>query len=94
VHKGVLHYGDEFIGFMELRRPCWTPHHAVSMKDHERDRIAAAPSLRSSRTNVKKIVGRIIERCLKVIQDEKLDALIAMGGDVRSPSPSSWPSAA
>jgi 6-phosphofructokinase 1 len=36
--------------------------------------------LRSSRTNVKKIPGGF-ERCLKVIQDEKLDALIAMGGD-------------
>jgi 6-phosphofructokinase 1 len=36
--------------------------------------------LKSSRTNVKKIPGGF-EQCLKVIQDEKLDALIALGGD-------------
>jgi 6-phosphofructokinase 1 len=36
--------------------------------------------LKSSRTNVKKIPGGF-EQCLKVLQDEKLDALIALGGD-------------
>jgi 6-phosphofructokinase 1 len=36
--------------------------------------------LRSSRTNVKKIPGGL-EKCLEVIEKNKLDALIALGGD-------------
>ena len=36
--------------------------------------------LRSSRTNVKKIPGGF-EQCLEVSESNKLDALIAMGGD-------------
>jgi len=81
VHKGVQHYGDEFIGFMEGWRGVLDDRTMpLSMKTMSGMLHRGGTVLRSSRTNVKKIEGGF-ERCLKVIQDEKLDALIAMGGD-------------
>ena len=81
VHKGVLHYGDEFIGFMEGWRGVLDDRTMpLSMKTMSGLLHRGGTILRSSRTNVKKIPGGF-EQCLKVIQDEKLDALIAMGGD-------------
>ena len=81
VHKGVLHYGDEFIGFMEGWRGVLDDRTMpLSMKTMSGMLHRGGTILRSSRTNVKKIPGGF-EQCLKVIQDEKLDALIAMGGD-------------
>ena len=81
VHKGVLHYGDEFIGFMQGWRGVLDDRTMpLSMKTMSGMLHRGGTILRSSRTNVKKIEGGF-ERCLKVIQDEKLDALIAMGGD-------------
>ena len=81
VRKGVLQYGDEFVGFMEGWRGV--------IEDRTMPLDLATTSgilhrggtiLRSSRTNVKKIEGGF-EQCLKVIGEHKLDALIAMGGD-------------
>jgi 6-phosphofructokinase 1 len=81
VHKGVLHYGDEFIGFMEGWRGVLDDRTMpLSMKTMTGMLHRGGTILRSSRTNVKKIPGGF-EQCLKVLQDEKLDALIAMGGD-------------
>jgi len=81
VHKGVQHYGDEFIGFMEGWRGVLDDRTMpLSMSTMSGMLHRGGTVLRSSRTNVKKIPGGF-ERCLKVIQDEKLDALIAMGGD-------------
>jgi 6-phosphofructokinase 1 len=79
--KGILHYGDEFVGFMEGWRGV--------IDDRTMPLDLATTSgilhrggtiLRSSRTNVKKIPGGF-ETCLDVIASHKLDALIAMGGD-------------
>jgi 6-phosphofructokinase len=81
VHKGVLHYGDEFIGFMEGWRGVLDDRTMpLSMKTMTGMLHRGGTILRSSRTNVKRIPGGF-EQCLKVLQDEKLDALIAMGGD-------------
>jgi 6-phosphofructokinase 1 len=81
VHKGVQHYGDEFIGFMEGWRGVLDDRTMpLSMSTMSGMLHRGGTVLRSSRTNVKKIPGGF-EKCLKVLQDEKLDALIAMGGD-------------
>ena len=81
VRKGILQYGDEFVGFMGGWR---------GVLDDTTMRLDLSTTsgilhrggtiLRSSRTNVKKIEGGF-EKCLSVIESHKLDALIAMGGD-------------
>src|ERR1035437_1513279 len=81
VRKGVLHYGDTFVGFMQGWRGVLddvTMPLDLEMTSGILHR--GGTILKSSRTNVKKIEGGF-ERCLKVLQAEKLDALIAMGGD-------------
>ena len=81
VRKGILHYGDEFIGFMEGWRGVIDDRTMVLDLETTSGILQRGGTiLRSSRTNVKKIEGGF-ERCLKVIQDHKLDALIALGGD-------------
>jgi phosphofructokinase-like protein len=81
VRKGILHYGDEFVGFLEGWRGV--------LDDRTMPLDLATTSgilhrggtiLRSSRTNVKKIEGGF-ETCLAVLSRHKIDALIAMGGD-------------
>ena len=81
VRKGILHYNDEFIGFLEGWRG------VIDDRTMPLDLLTTTgilqrggTILRSSRTNVKKIEGGF-ERCLEVIALHKLDALIAMGGD-------------
>jgi 6-phosphofructokinase 1 len=81
VRKGVLHYGDEFVGFMEGWRGVIDDRTMVlDLQTTSGILHRGGTILRSSRTNVKKIEGGF-ERCLAVIQGHKLDALIAMGGD-------------
>src|SRR6202034_2220930 len=81
VRKGVLHYGDEFIGFMEGWRGVIDDRTMVLDLETTSGILQRGGTiLRSSRTNIKKIEGGF-ERCLKTLQDQKLDALIAMGGD-------------
>jgi 6-phosphofructokinase len=81
VRKGILHYGDEFIGFMEGWKGVLNDT-TMSLNLETTSGILqkGGTILRSSRTNIKKIEGGF-EKCLKVLQDEKLDALIALGGD-------------
>jgi phosphofructokinase-like protein len=81
VRKGIQHYGDEFIGFKEgwkgVLNDTTMP---LNLETTSGILHKGGTILRSSRTNIKKIEGGF-EKCLKVLQDEKLDALIALGGD-------------
>ncbi len=81
VRKGIQHYGDEFIGFKEgwkgVLNDTTMP---LNLETTSGILQKGGTILRSSRTNIKKIEGGF-EKCLKVLQDEKLDALIALGGD-------------
>ena len=81
VRKGILHHGDEFIGFMEGWRGVLDDRTMpLDLQTTSGILHRGGTILRSSRTNVKKIEGGF-ERCLSVIAAHKLDALIAMGGD-------------
>ena len=81
VRKGIWHYGDEFIGFREGWRGVLDDRTMVLDLETTSGILQKGGTiLRSSRTNVKKIPGGF-EQCLAVIQKNKLDALIAMGGD-------------
>ena len=81
VRKGIQHYGDEFIGFMEGWRGVLDDRTMpLDLNTTSGILHRGGTILRSSRTNVKKIEGGF-EQCLKVIQGHNLDALIALGGD-------------
>ena len=81
VRKGVWHYGDQFVGFMEGWRGVIDDRTMpLDLETTSGILHRGGTILRSSRTNVSKIEGGF-ERCLKVIEGHKLDALIAMGGD-------------
>jgi len=81
VRKGVWHYGDEFVGFMEgWRGVIDNRTMALDLQTTSGILQKGGTILRSSRTNVKKIPGGF-EKCLEVIAGHQLDALIAMGGD-------------
>ena len=81
VRKGILHYNDEFVGFLEGWRGVLDDKTMpLNLQTTSGILHRGGTILRSSRTNVKKIEGGF-EKCLSVIQSHKLDALIAMGGD-------------
>jgi len=81
VRKGILHHGDEFIGFLEGWKGVLEDRTMpLNLQTTSGILQRGGTILRSSRTNIKKIDGRF-EKCLKSIQDQKLDALIALGGD-------------
>src|SRR5271168_860459 len=81
VRKGILHYGDEFVGFLEGWRGVLDDRTLpLDLETTSGILHRGGTILRSSRTNVKKIDGGF-ETCLAVIARHKLDALIAMGGD-------------
>ncbi|HWZ12073.1 MAG TPA: ATP-dependent 6-phosphofructokinase [Acidobacteriaceae bacterium] len=81
VRKGIFHYGDEFIGFIEGWRGVVENNtkpltiESVSGILHQGGTI-----LRTSRTNPRKKEGAM-DQCLKTIEANKLDALITIGGD-------------
>ena len=81
VRKGIYHYADEFVGFMEGWRGL------VEDKSMPLDLSAVAgilprggTILRTSRTNPRKMEGGI-DKCLATIKANNLDALITIGGD-------------
>jgi phosphofructokinase-like protein len=81
VRKGILHYGDEFVGFLEGWRGVLEDRTmALDLQSTSGILHRGGTILRSSRTNVKKVEGGF-ERCLEVIARHELDALIALGGD-------------
>ena len=81
VKKGINHYGDEFVGFLEGWRGVLDSN-AIPLTLERVDGILTQGGtiLRTSRTNVRKIEGGI-EKCVANIKAHKLDALIAIGGD-------------
>ncbi|HEV2620288.1 MAG TPA: 6-phosphofructokinase [Acidobacteriaceae bacterium] len=81
VRKGIWHYGDEFIGFRQgWRGVLDNDTMPLDLETTSGILHRGGTILRSSRTNIKKIEGGF-EKCLKVLKDQKLDALIALGGD-------------
>ena len=81
VRKGILHHGDEFIGFMEgWRGVIENVTMPLTLETTSGILQKGGTILRSSRTNVKKIEGGF-EKCLETIKKNNLDALIALGGD-------------
>ena len=81
VKKGINHYGDEFIGFLEGWRGV-LDNNFIPLTLERVDGIITKGGtiLRTSRTNVRKIEGGI-EKCVANLKANKLDALIAIGGD-------------
>ncbi len=81
VKKGIQHYGDEFVGFVEGWRGV-LDNNTIPLTLEKVDGILdqGGTILRTSRTNVRKIEGGI-EKCVETIKANKLDALIAIGGD-------------
>ena len=81
VKKGINHYGDEFIGFLNGWRGVldnqWIP---LTLESTDGIQLKGGTILHSSRTNVKKIPGGI-EKVQEVLKANKIDALIALGGD-------------
>ena len=81
VKKGINHYGDEFIGFLNGWRGVldnqWIP---LTLESTDGIQLKGGTILHSSRTNVKKIPGGI-EKVQEVLKQNKIDALIALGGD-------------
>jgi 6-phosphofructokinase 1 len=81
VRKGVFHYGDSFIGFMEGWRGL------LEDKSMPLDLSTVAgilprggTILRTSRTNPVKHEGGL-QRCLEMLKKHNCEALIAIGGD-------------
>src|ERR1700744_1254497 len=81
VKKGIFHYGDEFVGFLEGWRGV-LDNNTIPLTLQSVDGILdqGGTILRTSRTNVRKIEGGI-EKCVATLKANKIDALIAIGGD-------------
>lgn len=81
VKKGINHYGDEFIGFLNgwkgVLENQFIP---LTLENTDGIQLKGGTILHSSRTNVKKIPGGI-EKVQEVLKQNKVDALIALGGD-------------
>jgi phosphofructokinase-like protein len=81
VRKGIVHHGDVFVGFMEgWRGVLDNTTMPLNLETTSGILHKGGTILRSSRTNVKKIPGGF-EKCVESIEKNKLDALIALGGD-------------
>src|SRR6195256_1294159 len=81
VRKGILHHGDEFVGFMEGWRGVLDDGTMpLTLETTSGILQKGGTILRSSRTNVKKIPGGF-EKCVEILGKNKIDALIALGGD-------------
>ena len=81
VRKGILHHGDEFVGFIEGWRGV-LDNNTMPLDLTTTSGILhrGGTILRTSRTNVRKIEGGL-EKCLETFKANKLDCLIAIGGD-------------
>ena len=94
VRKGILHYNDEFIGFMEGWRGVLDDRTMpLDLQTTSGILHRGGTILRSSRTNVKKIEGGF-ETCLKVIQGTSSTPSSPSAATTPSPSPSNSPNAA
>ncbi len=81
VKKGINHYGDEFIGFLNGWRGVLDNNFIpLTLENTDGVQLKGGTILHSSRTNVKKIPGGI-DKVQEVLKANKIDALIALGGD-------------
>jgi ATP-dependent phosphofructokinase / diphosphate-dependent phosphofructokinase len=81
VKKGINRYGDEFIGFLNGWRGVLDNNFIpLTLENTDGIQLKGGTILHSSRTNVKKIPGGI-EKVQEVLKANKIDALIALGGD-------------
>ena len=81
VRKGIQTYGDEFIGFLNGWRGVLDNQFIpLTLEKIDGIQLKGGTILHSSRTNVKKIPGGI-EKVQEVLKQNKIDALIALGGD-------------
>jgi phosphofructokinase-like protein len=81
VRKGIQTYGDEFIGFLNGWRGVLDNQFIpLTLENIDGIQLKGGTILHSSRTNVKKIPGGI-EKVQEVLKQNKIDALIALGGD-------------
>jgi 6-phosphofructokinase 1 len=81
VRKGIFHYQDEFIGFLEGWRGLIENHSMVLDLDSVSGILPRGGTiLRTSRTNPSKRPDGF-ERCMATIDTHKIDALVAIGGD-------------
>ena len=81
VRKGINHYGDEFIGFLNGWRGVLDNNFIpLTLENTDGIQLKGGTILHSSRTNVKKIPGGI-DKVREVLTANKVDALIALGGD-------------
>lgn len=81
VRKGIFHYEDKFVGFMEGWRGLIEDKSMVLDLDSVAGILPRGGTiLRTSRTNPSKRPDGI-ERCLATIEKNKIDALVAIGGD-------------
>jgi ATP-dependent phosphofructokinase / diphosphate-dependent phosphofructokinase len=81
VRKGVFHYGDEFVGFVEgwrgVLEDMWVP---LDLNAVSGILPRGGTILRSSRTNPARHSGGI-QKCSAVLAKNRVDALIVLGGD-------------
>src|SRR5664279_1285387 len=77
VKKGILHYNDEFVGFLEGWRGV-LENKTIPLTLETVDGIITRGGtiLHSSRTNVRKIEGGI-EKCVATLKTNKIDVIIA-----------------
>jgi ATP-dependent phosphofructokinase / diphosphate-dependent phosphofructokinase len=81
VRKGIFTYGDQFVGFMEGWRGLVDDTTMVLDLDAVGGILPRGGTiLRTSRTNPSKRADGI-ERCLAALEKNKIEALIAIGGD-------------
>jgi 6-phosphofructokinase 1 len=81
VRKGIFHYGDEFIGFLEGWRGVLENRFIpLTLETVDDIQHKGGTILHSSRTNVRKVEGGIA-KCVETLKANKIDALIALGGD-------------
>ena len=81
VRKGIFHYHDEIVGFLEGWRGL-IENHSIELDLNAVSGILprGGTILRTSRTNPSKRPDGF-DRCMATIQAHKIDALIAIGGD-------------
>lgn len=81
VKKGINHYGDDFIGFLNgWRGVLENDFVPLTLQNTDGIQLKGGTILHSSRTNIKKIPGGL-DKAQEVIKANKIEALIALGGD-------------
>src|ERR1700742_4595935 len=81
VRKGINHYGDEFIGFLNGWRGVLDNNFIpLPLENIDGIQLRGGTILHSRRTNVKKSPGGI-EKVQEVLKSSKIDALNVLGGD-------------